>query len=180
MPEARRPTAGPATVMPRDLSVCDVVLRGRVVVHVAVHGGADDDGGAGSEHRGREGVVRQPVGDARYGVGGRGGNDHQVGALRDGHVVYTQLGARVEYVGDDRAMGDAAEGERRREPGCRLGHDDVYHCAVLGQLAGKVYSLVAGDAARDSQRYGLAFQRVRHVVASLSGSIRGRCSGRKG
>ena len=135
---------------------CDVMLRGRVVVHVAVHGGADDDGGAGSEHRGREGVVRQPVGDARYGVGGRGGNDHQVGALRDGHVVYTQLGARVEYVGYDRAMGDAAEGERRRELGRRLGHDDIDRCAVLGQLAGEVDGLVAGDAARDSQRYGLA------------------------
>ena len=169
MPEASRPTAGPATVMPRDLSVSTLCCVAGVVVHVAVHGGADDDGRAGGEHGGGEGVVRQPLGYPRDGVGGRGGDDHDVGALRDGHVVDTQFRARVEDVGDDRPVGDAAECERRREPGRGFGHDDVDHRALLGELAGEVDCLVAGDAAGDPQRYRLAIQRVRHVVASISG-----------
>ena len=68
------------------------------------------------------------------------------------------LGIGVESVGDHRAVCQAAEGQRGNELRCPVGHDGVDQRARLGQLAGQIQRLVAGNAAGYAQYNPLAAQ----------------------
>ena len=128
-----------------------ILLGGRVVVHVGIHGRSDQDRRPRRDHRGGQRVVgqaRRQLGDAVH----RGrGDDHDVGTLGQGYMLVGELRAGVKSVGDDLAMGDAAEGQGRHELGGPETHDRVHQRPGLHQLTGQVQGLVAGDAARDPE-----------------------------
>ena len=88
------------------------------------------------------------LGDAVH--GGRC-NYHDVGPPGQRNVFDTLLGVGVEGVGNDGAVGEAAEGQRRDELGCAIAEDGLHVGAGLHQLAGQVQRLVTGNAAGYAQ-----------------------------
>jgi len=138
-----------------------VVLRGGVLVHGAVHRRGDDDRAAGGQRRNREQVIGQPGGQPGQGVGGRRGDDQQVGVFAQADVgdVSGQLAAAgAPHISVGRAAGDRFEGEGADETLGGPGHDHRDMGAGLGQLAGQVDGLVDGDAAGDAQQDVPVFQ----------------------
>ena len=72
------------------------------------------------------------------------------------HVLHGVFRVGIEGVGDHRAVGQAAEGQRSNELRRPVGHDGVHQRPGLRQLAGQVEGLVAGDAPGDAQYHTLA------------------------
>jgi len=63
-------------------------------------------------------------------------------------------------VGIGAAAGDRLEGKRRDELSGSAGEDHVYGGPGLGELAGEIGSLVAGNAAGDAEDDALSVERV--------------------
>ena len=116
----------------------DVALDGGMLPHVGVHRGGEHERRARGEGDNADGVVREPEGQFRDEVRGRGGDDQHVGGFRKGDVLDGLRRVDVEEVHEDRAVGDAAERERRDEMGSGVGHQHVDGCACLRQFAGEV------------------------------------------
>ena len=156
MPEARRPTAGPATVMPRDLSVatlCCVAglsymwpsMAGQTTTGARVASTVVVRASSASPWAMRAMVLA---------VAGATTTRSARSAMATWSIRSSVLGSNMSVTIGRWVMLPKASGDAKRV--AALGHDDIDRCAVLGQLAGEVHGLVAGDAARDSQRYGLA------------------------
>ena len=64
-----------------------VGLGGRMIPHVHVHGGSDEDGRGGGEVHGGEEIVGDAVGELGEDVGGGGSDDEGVGPLRFADVL---------------------------------------------------------------------------------------------
>ncbi len=127
----------------------DVLLGGRVLPHLGVHRGREDDRTAGGEQGVGEQVVGQAVGRLGEHVGGRGGDDDEVGVLSDPHV--RDLVDVVPDLGGDRMARERRPGGGADEVERRLGRDDPYVMSGLGQPAQQLARLVRGDAAADPQ-----------------------------
>ena len=150
-----------AAVGSNDLDVArgedfEIGLGGRMLPHVDVHGGRDDDGRGGGEIEGGEEIVGDAVREFREDVGGGRCDDEQVGGLRgvdvlDGGVEVAVGGfGRGPEAGDDLLSGERGEGERLDElPGC-LGHDYVDIERVLLERTDQFCRLVSGDSAGDA------------------------------
>jgi hypothetical protein len=93
----------------------DVRLRGRMLPHVHVHRGRDDDRRARREQDGGEEVVGDPVCHLRDQVCGRGGEHDDVGRIGEADVTDLRLLRQVEGVGRDGRSGERLQRERRDE-----------------------------------------------------------------
>ncbi len=126
-----------------------VLLGGRVLPHLGVHGGREDDRAAGGQERVGEQVVGEAVGGLGEHVGRGGRDDHQVGVLADADVRYL-----VDVVPDlrrDRVAGQGGPGRGADEVQRGGGghHADVV--ARLREPSQQLTGLVGGDAAADPQ-----------------------------
>lgn len=126
-----------------------VLLGGRVLPHLGVHGGGEDDRAAGGEQGVGEQVVGQSVGRLGEHVGGGRGDDDQVGVLADAHV--RDLVDVVPDLGGDGVAGQGGPGGGAHEVQCGGGGDDPDIVPGLGESAQQLTGLVRGDAAADPQ-----------------------------
>ena len=161
----------------------EVGLRGRMLPHVHVHGGGDQDRRRRGQVEGGEEVVGNAVGELGQDVGRGGGDDQRVGPLRLADVLDAVLfgggfvgavpGARVvPQAGDDLVAGERGEGERLDESRGRPGHDhmDLKSLALQGahQFRRFIRGNSAGDAHGDSHG---------SIVAGFGWGRRGRRRG---
>ena len=134
-----------------------VGLRGRMLPHIRIHRGSDQDRrGCGQEH-GSEEVVSDAVRVFGQDVGCGRSDDHRIGPLRladvlDGGVVGA-FGAFIPQAGDDLVAGKRGKSERLHELAGRLGHDDVDFDGLALQRADQFGRLVRSNSAGDSDRY---------------------------
>ncbi len=150
----------------------DVGLGGRVIPHVDVHGGGDDDRSFGGEEQGGEEVVGEAVGHLREDVGGGGGDDDDVGELGLGDVLDLACGIEAgggrlrcgflvrgfgPEAGDDLVAGEGGEGERADELLGGASHDDVDVGSALLEEADQLGGLVGGDSPGDAYRNAEGF-----------------------
>ena len=114
-PDASRPASGAYDNHAPLLQQPQVLLRGRVVEHVGIHGRGGHHGRGSSKHSAGEGVVGHTVGQLRQHVCSGGRNEHRVGGFRQGDMLNREVGRGVKPVGEHRLVGDAAEGQRGNE-----------------------------------------------------------------
>ncbi len=133
-----------------------VGLRGRMFPHGGIHRGSDNDATRESEIKRRQKVVRETVREFSDEIGGCGGNDESVIALRDGDVLdgagQSFVRARVgEQAGDDLTSGQSCKGERPNELPGRACHDNLNEVSALLQRAYEFRGLVRRDSSADTQ-----------------------------
>lgn len=126
-----------------------VLLGRRVLPHLGVHGGGEDDGTARGEQGVGEQVVREAVGGLGEHVGGGGGDDDEVGGLADADVRHLVDG--LPHLGRDGVAGECGPGGLADEVEGRVGGDDPDVVAGLGEPAQQLTRLVGGDATADTQ-----------------------------
>jgi hypothetical protein len=83
--------------------------------HATVHGRPEEHRPAHREEERPQEVIGEPEGRTRQGVRGGGGDQEQVGALGERHVLHRGRLLRVEQVREDRSTGQRPEGEWRHE-----------------------------------------------------------------
>ena len=119
----------------------EIGLGGRMLPHIHVHGGRDDDGRGGGEIESGQEIVGDAVREFREDIGGGRSDDEQVGGLRgvdvlDGGVEVAVGGfGRGPEAGDDLVSGERGEGERLDELHGRLSHNYMDIECVLLQRA---------------------------------------------
>ena len=150
------PPARPGDDCPSLPQPFQVLLRRRVLVHIGVHGRGHHQRGLDATTVVVSGSSAMPIASLAMVWTVAGATTMTLGLPRQLHVFHGVLGISVEGVGDHRAMGEAAEGQRSNELRRPVGHYGVHQRSGLCQLAGQVESLVAGNAAGDAQYHSLA------------------------
>ena len=97
---------------------------------------------------------------------GRGDN-YNVGAAGQGHVIVGKLGAGVIGIGNYFPVGDAAERQGRNEPGGAIAHNYVHQRPGLHQLTSQINGLVTGNTASNAQNNVLISQRCSQNSSSI-------------
>ncbi len=143
-----------------------VLLGGRVLPHLGVHGGGEDDRAPGGEQCVRQQVVGEAVGGLREHVGGGGGDDDQVGPLPDADVR-DLVDVRPD-LGRDGVAGERGPGRGADEVQRGLRRDDPHVVPRLGQSPQQLTGLVRGDATADPQHD----LRLVHVSPRTSENVR--------
>jgi hypothetical protein len=96
-------------------------------------------------------------------VGGRRGDDHEVGLAGQTQMPHLALLGQREKVGVNALGAERGGGERRHEMSRALRHDDAHHCATLAQAADQIEAFIGGDAARDDQQNPPALERQAYL-----------------
>ena len=133
-----------------------IVLSDRIFKHFGVHGRGDELGAGAGQHSGGEHIVRQPVGQFGAHIGGGGGDEYQVGAVRQGDVLYLVGEVPVEGVHHAPPPGELLKGEGGDKSGGVLGHDHLHTGAPLHQRRGQSGRLVGRDSPCDPQKDGFS------------------------
>lgn len=129
----------------------DILLRGGMLPHLAVHGGEDEDGGAVGEVEARQRVGRHAVRHAGDGVG-RGGHDGEhIRLLREVDVHGHPSVCLILETADHGVAGERHERERGDEVQRRRGADAVHLVPQLHETRRNPRRLVRGDGTRDAE-----------------------------
>ena len=138
----------------------EVPLRGRVDEHVVVHRRGHDERAARRERRRREHRIADSGGELGERRRGGRGDDEEVGPEAEVDVL-RPAAVRVlrEDLGEDLALGERAERERRDEARGVRRHQHLHLGAGLLQQADELGGLVRRDRARDAERDLLADER---------------------
>jgi hypothetical protein len=132
-----------------------VALGGGVVPHAFVHGGGEEDFvGVGGEEDGGDEIVGETVGHFGESVGGAGGDDDDVGVLRQTNVLRVFAFEMIPEIGVNRVGGEGAEGSGADEFLSFGGHGDGDGRFGLGELGDEVGDFIGGDAAADADEDG--------------------------
>ena len=123
---------------------------GRMIPHIDVHGGRDEDRGRGGEVDGGDKVVREAVGHFGQAMRGGGADDERVDALSEADVLDGNVGSGL-FAGLPKRLQDGAAGESGEGKGANelLGcwrHRDLDGDAAALQFAHDLGGLVGGDA----------------------------------
>ncbi len=120
--------------------------------HLRVHGGRDEHRPVGrKQDRGGE-IVGKAVRHLGEEVGGRRGDDDDVGLACEPDVADRVLFVGVEEFVEDRLAGDRGNGKRRYEMMRRAAHRGAHLRAFVLQAADQLQHLVGGDAAADDDQ----------------------------
>jgi hypothetical protein len=143
----------------------DVLQRGGMLPHLAIHGRGDQNRGAGGERDGREGIVGEAVGHGGEDVRGGGGDEEQIGLVGELDVAGLPAFFFGKEIGDDRILAQRAQGERRDEFERGFRQHTRHAMAGLGELAGEVRRLVGRDGTGDAE------DDAGHVAATINAKM---------
>jgi hypothetical protein len=138
--------------MPSARSWRDVALRRRVLPHLDVHRGRDQQRAIARDARGREQIVGQAVRHLGDEVGARRRDHDRFDAARKLDVRHVVLEARVPQVGHHRLAGERLKRRRRDEARRRVGHRNLHFDVISLQEPRELGHLVGGDAAGDAEQ----------------------------
>ena len=140
----------------------DVVLHGRVLPHLGVHGRADQDGRPGGQQRCRQKVRRDAGAVAAYQPSGSGRHHDGVNAATKGHVRDRRRqvtpAVRTEQRRPGRLGGQGGERQWRDEVGRPLREDGTDQRARVGEPPAHLDGLVSGDTTADTEDHPFAVQ----------------------
>ena len=131
-----------------------------------LHGGREDDGGSGREHRRRDEIVREARRELGDNVrGGRGDHD-DIGLTAHCHMAGGALVLDLEHLDLDRTVGQRLEREGPHEFGRRPAHHHLHRRAGLDEPARELDRLVRGDRPGHAEHDEAALQRIAHTFSS--------------
>jgi len=99
-------------------------------------------------------IVGQAVSERGQRVGARGGNEEQVGLVRQRDVARLPLAREGEGIGDDRVAGEGLQRQRRDERARGLRHRNVHFVAALDELADEISRLVSRNGTGNADNDG--------------------------
>ena len=135
---------------------CEIFLSGGIFQHGSIHGRGNELGAAGSQHRGGEHIVRQPVRQLGNHIGSCWRNENHVRLFCQRDVSHVILKIPVKGIHNAPVVAEGFKGQGGDELGGVLGENTVYLCAGFSQGAGNICHFIGGNAAGDAQKDGFS------------------------
>ena len=165
------PLFGPTKRTPSAAQRREIALRRRVIPHLRVHGGRDEDRLVGGKQHRRGKVVGATFGHAGENIGRRRRDHDQVGLAREAYVPDVMLVQPVEEFREHLVAGDRTDRERGDERFRRRGQDRLHIGAALAQPPDQVERFVEGDPAGDDEQDTLRAEHRVHAVHGFMTSM---------
>ena len=107
------------------------MLGGLRAIHLLVHGGQEGNRGRGGETDRRHQIIGHACRHAGDQIGGRRGEDHQVGPFSELNMAHGRFRRRIEQAVGNRIAGYRLQAEWGDERFCRLRHCDTHFRAAF-------------------------------------------------